>query len=274
MVPVTYAVQHDNGQKGTPPPAFKHTAHLFAKYQWANAYLFFTTIWSVKASFLAYYFDLTTNLIGYRRAWWSITVFTALTYTGCLFAYAFLNGLQSGDQDHKNQAIRYQFSADFTTDVFITALPLTLAFKSAFKRKRKIELAAVFSSTLLITVFSIFRFAVNSPTLGVDPLTWIQAWSQIEQNILIIVACSVNYRIFLSGKLEKERRRYSAAEAGGDNSSTWRAFGKRKLRGTSDFSQLDSMDGHEGNDGHDDFINRPQVELLETIPKPTIHRQV
>ena len=41
---------------------------------------------------------------------------TILTYIGSLFAYGFLDGLKF-ETDLRNEAIIYQFSADFTTDV-------------------------------------------------------------------------------------------------------------------------------------------------------------
>ena len=99
------------------PEDFDQVSTTFAKYQWAVAYLFFTGIWAVKGSFLAYYNGLTRRLPYYRRVWQVIIAITGLTYIGSLFAYGFLDGLHVR-HNLRNEAIKYQFSADFSTDVF------------------------------------------------------------------------------------------------------------------------------------------------------------
>lgn len=105
-------------QNGSSLPLTYHQDQLtYGKHQWAVSYLFFTSIWLVKGAFLAFYNDLTAKLPWYRKAWMAIIVFTIVTYVGSLLAYGLLNGLRFGDKDHKNQSIRYQFAADFTTDV-------------------------------------------------------------------------------------------------------------------------------------------------------------
>ena len=107
------AVQKDHKK---PPPGFAKTTITFAHYQWAVAYLYFTGIWAVKGSFLAFYDKLTRRLNWFRRAWWAAIVITILTYIGSLLAYGFLDG-DRFETSLKNEAIKYQFSADLTTDV-------------------------------------------------------------------------------------------------------------------------------------------------------------
>lgn len=111
---VVQSVQIDHLPK---PSHYQEVADSYAKYQWAIAYLFFTGIWAVKGSFLAYYDDLTKRLTRFRRAWWATIAFTILTYIGSLFAYAFLDGIHF-EKNLRNEAIKYQFAADLTTDVF------------------------------------------------------------------------------------------------------------------------------------------------------------
>ena len=109
------------------PHDYEKIADSYAKYQWADAYLFFTGIWAVKGSFLAFYDGLTNRLTYYRRAWWATIVITILTYIGCLFAYAFLAGPKF-KTSLKNEAIKYQFSADVSTDVLSKQQYLSLNF--------------------------------------------------------------------------------------------------------------------------------------------------
>lgn len=117
MLSRTYTIQAVQINHQAKPSDYQAIADSYAKYQWADAYLFFTGIWAVKGSFLAYYDDLTRRLTTFRRAWWVTIVFTILTYIGSLFAYAFLDGTHF-KTNLRNEAIKYQFAADLSTDVF------------------------------------------------------------------------------------------------------------------------------------------------------------
>ncbi|KAL8784409.1 MAG: hypothetical protein Q9195_009054 [Heterodermia aff. obscurata] len=204
FIHTTYVVQDVNVQHAKPPSHFKEMLDQYKRYQWAGAYLFFTSIWSIKGSFLAFYDDLTRRLPRYRRAWWAAIVITVLTYIGSLLAYAFLDGIQLTTTS-RNQAIKYQFAADLVTDLIITAIPLTLALKSQVPTKQKIGLAGVFSLTLIITIMSIVRFSLNGPGSGVAIASWLQAWSVIEQGISVIISCFASFRIYLMNKTKTRK---------------------------------------------------------------------
>ena len=119
MVPTTFIVQDVRIHHAPKPVNYDRIEDSYAKYQWAVAYLFFTGIWAVKGSFLAFYDRLTQRLTFYRRAWWATIVITILTYIGSLFAYAFLDGINFRT-NLKNDAIQYEFAADVTTDILST----------------------------------------------------------------------------------------------------------------------------------------------------------
>ena len=207
------------------PSHYEFIADSYAKYQWADAYLFFTGIWAVKGSFLAYYDDLTKRLTVFRRAWWVTIVLTILTYIGSLFAYAFLDGVKL-KTNLKNEAIKYQFAADLSTDVFskllllllrlfdpwltfgyqVTIIPLTIALKSQIPQRQKFPLVGIFSLSLIVTVFSIVRFALNSPSYGVVGPSWLQAWSTIEQSVSVTVACLASFRVLAVHKKRKSKK--------------------------------------------------------------------
>ena len=59
----------------------------FLKFQFAASMIFWTCVWSVKASFLAFFKRLTTNVKGHYAAWWVILVITVLAYIGCVITY-------------------------------------------------------------------------------------------------------------------------------------------------------------------------------------------
>ncbi|KAM0794895.1 hypothetical protein BDR22DRAFT_637462 [Usnea florida] len=214
MVPTIYTYQDVQINHHPKPSDYQAVADSYAKYQWATAYLYFTGIWAVKGSFLAYYDDLTKRLVPFRRAWWLAIGFTVLTYIGSLFAYAFLNGI-SFRTDFKNKAIKYQFAADLSTDVFITLIPVTLALKSSQTLDRqRLFLIALFSSNLIITVFAIIRFSLNAPDRPPSGPSWIDAWSAIEHSVSVTVACLASFRVYVVDKRRKSASDRAKNKAG------------------------------------------------------------
>jgi hypothetical protein len=55
----------------------------FLKYEFAIIGFFWTILWLVKASFLAFFYTLFEGLPKYRKMWWGVVVFAFLAYAGC-----------------------------------------------------------------------------------------------------------------------------------------------------------------------------------------------
>lgn len=90
---VVQGVQFDRLQK---PGDFKHETTRFDDLQWAISNIFFSGLWSVKGSFLAFYKELTEGLTAHRLAWWFIVVVTVLTYIGSIVGFALWNRVLVG----------------------------------------------------------------------------------------------------------------------------------------------------------------------------------
>lgn len=58
----------------------------FLKYEFTIIGFFWTVLWLVKASFLAFFYTLFEGLPKYRKAWWAVVVFSFLAYVGCWVA--------------------------------------------------------------------------------------------------------------------------------------------------------------------------------------------
>ena len=58
----------------------------YLKYEFTIIGLFWTVLWLVKASFLAFFYHLFDGLPTYRRIWWGVVVFAFLAYSGCWIA--------------------------------------------------------------------------------------------------------------------------------------------------------------------------------------------
>lgn len=70
-----------------PEPSFVQRGSNYIKCQFASTLLFWTCLWSVKASFLAFLHRLTKQLNGPRRVWWLIVGFTVLTIIASIISY-------------------------------------------------------------------------------------------------------------------------------------------------------------------------------------------
>lgn len=58
----------------------------YTKFEFTIIGLFWTVLWLVKASFLAFFYNLFEGLRLYRILWWIVCVFSFLAYSGCWIA--------------------------------------------------------------------------------------------------------------------------------------------------------------------------------------------
>lgn len=100
----------------------------YLKYQFPIIVLFWTVLWSVKASFLALYFRFFRELKHYRRAWYGLVVFTFLAYVGCIITLtlscgqpaSFFRFAQCGRPEQiwaSNLSVYYSTTVDVFTDL-------------------------------------------------------------------------------------------------------------------------------------------------------------
>jgi hypothetical protein len=63
------------------------TVGFYLKLQFSQTIVYWTCLWAVKASFLAFFKPLTRNLKSHVIAWWFILVITVLAYAACVISY-------------------------------------------------------------------------------------------------------------------------------------------------------------------------------------------
>ena len=107
-----------------------------------------------------------------------------------------------------------------TCEYQVTIIPLTIALRSQIPPKQKLALVGIFSLGLIITVFSIIRFILNSPTRGVAGPSWLQAWSTVEQSVSVTVAYLASFRVLAIHK----RRKSKQSSSGGRMKSIKKGF--------------------------------------------------
>ncbi|OBT54457.1 hypothetical protein VE04_05068 [Pseudogymnoascus sp. 24MN13] len=184
------------------------SGNTYMRYEFTIIGLFWTVLWLVKASFLAFFYKLFDGLQGYRRLWWAVVVFAFLSYVGCWIVSInvchpaknyFIFGSCNKDIDMKTSiiAVLYSTVVDVLTDIMIMAMPLRLLWKVRISGSEKMGLAAVFSIGVLIIVFAIARAVQIAFTTTSDSVL-LALWGIIESTVSVIVGCLPPFKSLFS----------------------------------------------------------------------------
>jgi hypothetical protein len=171
----------------------------FLKFEFTIIGLFWTIIWLVKGSFLAFFYTLFEGLPNYRRAWWFVVVFAFFAYAGAWITSAlnchpvsnyFVWGAcgKPADEEMTIISIAYSTTVDVLIDVMIMAMPLSLLWKVQISTKQKLALAGVFSLGIVITIFAIIR-AIEVTTRAREDTILLAFWSCLESAVSVVVGC-------------------------------------------------------------------------------------
>ncbi|KAI1078614.1 hypothetical protein F5B20DRAFT_591437 [Whalleya microplaca] len=165
MAPTLYKIALVDAARKKPDRNFDAELTWFQQCQFAFTFLFWTDIWIVKASFLAFFFRLTGQLKWPRRAWWGIAITTALTYIGC---------------------------------VMILPISLTIGLKMSIYQK--LGLIGVLCLGCIIAIFALIRAVVNGSDKRMPELSWFSLWTIIESSIAVIVVCLASFKLLFNRK--------------------------------------------------------------------------
>ena len=73
-----------SGQVFPPPTSFVRDSERYYKGTAAVFVFYYTSLWAVKFSFLAFFKRLTKNVAGQKVIWWSVSAFTVASYLVCI----------------------------------------------------------------------------------------------------------------------------------------------------------------------------------------------
>ncbi|KAI9163900.1 Pth11-like integral membrane protein [Paramyrothecium foliicola] len=164
--------------------------------------MFWTVIWSVKASFMALFYPLVKRFRVQRPMWYGIAVFAALAYMGCWISS--ILSCESSAHFFTSQctclrvlikqaySVIYSTIADVLTDLMIMALPLTVLPALQLDMRGKIGLAVVFCLGLIIIATAIARMtqvlSIAHERNGVDvDCVSLFIWTIVEATVALIV---------------------------------------------------------------------------------------
>ncbi|KFY34375.1 hypothetical protein V494_06825 [Pseudogymnoascus sp. VKM F-4513 (FW-928)] len=188
------------------------SGNTYLRYEFTIIGLFWTVLWLVKASFLAFFYMLFDGLQVYRRIWWGVVVFAFLSYVGCWIVSInvchparnyFVFGACSLDIDKKTSivAVLYSTVVDVLTDIMIMAMPLRLLWKVHISKSEKMGLAGVFGIGVLIIVFAIARAVQIAFTTTSDSVL-LALWGIIESTVSVIVGCLPPFKSLFTRRLQ------------------------------------------------------------------------
>lgn len=187
------------------PDDYVQRSETFLTGSAAIIFFFYSTLWSVKLSFLFFFRRLYVNVSSWMKYWWVIFAIVVATWAVCVgnIEYKCLVSPLSYLVQHCNgdHSRRYQRTTliincvlDLVTDVLITAIPITMLWKIRISPKRKFVLGLVFSATIVTMVFAIARVSLLSTKSYRQDMTWLYFWSNIESYAALIVSSLGSFR--------------------------------------------------------------------------------
>ena len=178
---------------------------VYLRLQLAMDTLLWTTLYLVKAAFLALMWCVFKVSAGFRKAWWIVTVYTFITFW-IIFLSRFwqCGGPSTYDvpeacnldfllQDQKAE-ILIAFTLHISSDIFIIMLPVAQIRKLSMRMGRKISVAAVFAIIIVVTAIGIVRnvatvvASLGSPT---DASEIIDVICTTIEPALAVLVCSL-----------------------------------------------------------------------------------
>ncbi|KAJ5738158.1 hypothetical protein N7493_001313 [Penicillium malachiteum] len=192
---------------GTEPYTLSAISELktFLKFIAPLTIFFYTSLWCIKFSFLAFFLRLDSKVKSHR-IWWYIVLFVTIgvyfssvgdiDYRCSVGSFEYIEE-NCSDLKHvhfQNRTFWANCAGDVITDIMILSIPFLMLWNTRISKRNKIVLFSVFSVTVIVMLVSIIRVVVNvSLDKSVD-VSWLYFWSFIEMGTAIIISCVASFR--------------------------------------------------------------------------------
>ncbi|KAN0105858.1 hypothetical protein V8E51_008734 [Hyaloscypha variabilis] len=196
----------------------------YLRFEFPLNLLFWTVLWSVKASFLALYFKLFRELPIYRRVWYCLAAFTFVAYVGCWITLATschpLSNFFKFEQCNSKKdiwasrfSIYYSTAVDIFTDLCMMAMPIKLIYNLQISIKQKAGLVCVFSLCFVMIVFAIIRAKQVLEQDYFVNLVLLEIWSTLAASISVIVGCLPAFKSLIANRAAARRTNNDSARS-------------------------------------------------------------
>ncbi|KAF2259940.1 hypothetical protein CC78DRAFT_585327 [Lojkania enalia] len=212
FMPIEYNAQlYAMGQSDHMPSG--RDATLDFKLSLVNGLMVFCVIYSVKASFLALYWNIFEYSRRFRMAWGLTAIYTVLSFLASFLAMFWHCG--SPRDSVNREACQLNYSRQrlinvLTTwcvlnvvgDLLLMILPIAMLKGMLMRTSQKVGLALVFSLVLVDIAFDILR-TVYTAEMKPEFLDKDSLWAILEPTIAVIVCALPCYRHYLSWNVSR-----------------------------------------------------------------------
>ncbi|CAG8305844.1 unnamed protein product [Penicillium olsonii] len=179
--------------------------NVFMRYNAPFQILFYTGLWCIKFSFMAFFYRLCSKVKKFR-IWWFVVLFcTAAVYIASIGDIEYkcsLGGIeyivtqcpQLHHIHYENRSFWANAAGDVITDLMILSIPFIVLWNTRISRRKKLVLLSMFSATVVIMISAIIRVAVGMEYDRQINIDWLCFWSFVEVDIAIIVSCVPSLR--------------------------------------------------------------------------------
>ncbi|RFU24353.1 hypothetical protein B7463_g11986, partial [Scytalidium lignicola] len=179
------------------------------KQSFASMICFWSCLWTVKASFLTFFYPLREGLTWDRRLWYTVVVFVSLSYITIIIDFPLTCG--NVENNFKFQAcnsarniqleqlsLRMSTALDILTDVSIIIIPWKITFIVQKSTKEKLATGSIISLSVFIILFAIIRVIVTNTSYTSPEPIWLELWSTIETTVAVTVISLTSLRVFMA----------------------------------------------------------------------------
>ncbi|KAF7952579.1 uncharacterized protein EAE97_002076 [Botrytis byssoidea] len=203
-----------------PGADFVTNSEAYSKASGVVIILFYSTLWSVKFSFLLFIRRLGSHVAKVEFLWWPITIFTICTYFACIGTIQYhclfvpLTTIETkcttdSAVDFQQITLKLNCVWDVVSDALIMIIPISMLWGTQMKMKRKITFGIIFSLALITVIFAIVRTTVVSSLTRMPDTSWLYMWSAIETTIAIVVVCLASIRGLFSKEENVKPSKYT-----------------------------------------------------------------
>ncbi|KAJ6145437.1 hypothetical protein N7470_009332 [Penicillium chermesinum] len=178
---------------------FLHRYETFTRFVGPFEILFYSGLWAVKLSFLAFFYRLCLQVKSMRIWWIFVLCFTISVYIISIGDIQYSCSFGSIEEMFLLDNVHYQnrtfwanAAGDVISDIMILSIPILTLYNAQISLHKKVILLGMYSVTIIIMAIAIVRVAT---TLDDQiNIAWLCFWSFIEVYAAIIVSCVASGR--------------------------------------------------------------------------------
>ncbi|GFN18102.1 uncharacterized protein AtWU_07904 [Aspergillus tubingensis] len=195
----------------------KNIAAIEVRYlrgQLAGYLLSYTSLWSVKLSFIFFFRHLGNRFRAQRILWWVVLAFVIACYGGTLGVLDYACEMASFEDSieacasaysiwYERVSLKVSTSMDIVSDAAIIVLSGHVMWRVKIDIRRKLALIGVSFLTAFIIIIALVRLELSVSGTGILSPAWLVFWNAIEICVAIMMACLASFWTFYT-KLKRQ----------------------------------------------------------------------